>query len=174
MNLWKKINFQGVFTAKSMKSWMGLLYFPHNFGLGRPPTMIRPSKHQKLEPLGIPYFLKNVLGCSRENWKKLEGLNFFQPVPVLKNANFLFCCPWCGYIQFCSVSIPDYKNIICLLVLLGWTIPMFYEIKQTYYYYILGLKFAFIIFANFEVNIILLWKNIWLLDSVSYIVVNTL
>ena len=38
------------------------------------------------------------------------------------------------YIQFCSVSIPDPENVICLLVLLGWTIPVFFEIKQTHYY----------------------------------------
>ena len=43
------------------------------------------------------------------------------------------CFPRCGDIQFCSVSIPDHKNVICLFVLLGWTIPMFFEIKQTHY-----------------------------------------
>ena len=68
---------------------------------------------------------------SGENLKN-RGSNFFQPVPMLKNEKKNFCFPRCGYIQFCSVSIPDYKNVICLLVLLGWTIPRFFRLsKQT-------------------------------------------
>ena len=74
-----------------MKSWIGFLYFPHNFGWGQPSTMIRPSKHPKLNPLGIPIiFLPNILAGSGENWKKRGGSIFFQLVPMLKNENFLF------------------------------------------------------------------------------------
>ena len=70
------------------------LYFPHNFGWGQPSTMIRPSKHPKLNPLGIPIiFLPNILAGSGENWKKRGGSNFFQLVPMLKNEKFFFCFP---------------------------------------------------------------------------------
>ena len=70
--------------------------FSITLGFGQPPTMIRPSKHPKLKPLGIPYILlKKFLGGSRENWKKLEGSNFFQPlVPMLKTEKKnLLCFP---------------------------------------------------------------------------------
>ena len=74
-----------------MKSWIGFLYFLHNFGWGQPSTMIRPSKHPKLNPLGIPIiFLPNILAGSGENWKKRGGSNFFQLVPMLKNEK-IFC-----------------------------------------------------------------------------------
>ena len=93
--------------------------------------MIRPSKHHKLKPSGITYFLPKCSGGVPEKIEKNEGVKLFPTGFHVKNEIFLFCFPWCGYIQICSVSIPDYKNVICLLVLPGWTIPMFNEIKQT-------------------------------------------
>ena len=96
------------------------------------------------------------------------------------------CFQWCGYIQFYSVSIPDYKNVICLLVicllvLLGWTIHMFCEIKQTIVYngqarqldashqgrhfnFFLGAKFFFIFFN--ATGLLKNWKN-----STLYVVI---
>ena len=59
--------------------------------------MIRPSKHPELKPLGIPYiFSKNFWGVLEKIGEKLEGSNFFQPVPMLKNEKnfFLFSMMW--------------------------------------------------------------------------------
>ena len=53
--------------------------------------MIRPSKHPKLNPLGIPYFLiQTFWRVPEENWKKRGGSNFFQLVPMLKNEKNFF------------------------------------------------------------------------------------
>ena len=49
-----------------MKSWIGLLHCPYNFGYGWIPTMIRPSKDHKLKTLELPdFFQKNVNGFGK-------------------------------------------------------------------------------------------------------------
>ena len=41
-----------------------------------PPTMIRLSKHPKLKPLEIPYFLTNHTGRFRRKVEKTRGVKF--------------------------------------------------------------------------------------------------
>ena len=93
-----------------------------------PITLGKVDPQQRFDHQNIPnwspqeflIFFPKFLTGSGENCKKRVGSNFFQLVPML--MKFFVCFPWCGYIQFCSVSIPDYKNVIWLLVLPGWTI----------------------------------------------------
>ena len=59
--------------------------------------MIRPSKHPKLNPLGIPcFFIQTFWRVPEKIGKKRGGSNFFQMVPMLKNGkkNFLFSMMW--------------------------------------------------------------------------------
>ena len=97
-----------------------------------PITLGKVDPQQRFDHQNIPNWspqkflisLPKILAGFGDNLKKPWGSNFFQLVPMIKKwKKKFFCFPWCGYIQFCSVSIPDYKNVICLLVLPGWTIP---------------------------------------------------
>ena len=96
--------------------------FPITLGVVDPQQRFDHQNIPNWSPQELLIFLPKILSGSGENWKKQGGSNFFQLVPMLKNEKKIFCFPGCGHIQFCSVSIPDYKNVLCLLVLPGWTI----------------------------------------------------
>ena len=95
-----------------------------------PKTLGRVDPQQRFNHQNIPnwsileslIFLPKILAGSGENWKKTKEPQFFSTGSHVGKWKKKFCFPWCGYIQFCSVSIPDYKNVIFLLVPPGWTI----------------------------------------------------
>ena len=64
-----------------MKSWVRhFLYFPHNFGYGSIPTMIRPSKDHKLETLYMmAWFVPKKCKGFREKFEKNEGSQIDPP-----------------------------------------------------------------------------------------------
>ena len=94
-----KISFQ--FSVGFHSKILGFLYFPHNFGYGRSPTMIGPPKHHpKLKPSGIPYFLTKISDGFRRKLEKTRGVKF-QLVLMLKNGeNLLFSMMWLYPIWF--------------------------------------------------------------------------
>ena len=93
--------------------------FPITLGMVDPQQRFDHQNIPNWSPQEFLIFLPKILAGSGE--KTREG-KFFSTGSHVKKWKFFFCFSWCGYIQFCSVSIPDYKNVICSLVLPGWTI----------------------------------------------------
>ena len=58
--------------------------------------MIQPSKHPKLNPLGIPYFLTKHSGGFRRKLEKTRGVKFFSTGSHVKKwkKKFLFSMMW--------------------------------------------------------------------------------
>ena len=92
---WKFLfTFWWVFIAKSMKSWIGFFVFSPKLWVGSTPNNESTIKTSQIEPFrNSLFFYTNILAGSGENWKKREGSNCFQLVPMLKNENFCFCFP---------------------------------------------------------------------------------
>ena len=77
--------------------------------------MIRQSKHPKLKPSGIPYFLTENSGGFRKKLEKNEGVEFFSTGSHVENENFVFVFHDVAISSFVQYQFPITKmQFVCL------------------------------------------------------------